>query len=88
MVSAAVTLELDGRTIRSARIALGGVAHKPWRLPAGERALRGARLERSALIAAADGAFSDARPLAQNGFKIELAKQAVVRALELAGGIS
>jgi xanthine dehydrogenase YagS FAD-binding subunit len=86
MVSAAVTLELDGATIRGARIALGGVAHRPWRLPAAERALRGARLERSALIAAADGAFSDARPLEQNGFKIELAKQTVTRALELAGG--
>jgi xanthine dehydrogenase YagS FAD-binding subunit len=88
MVSAAVTLELDGVTIRGARIALGGVAHKPWRLPAAEGALRGARLERSALIAAADGAFSDARPLEQNGFKIELAKHTVTRALELAGGAS
>jgi xanthine dehydrogenase YagS FAD-binding subunit len=88
MVSAAVTLELDGTTIRGARIALGGVAHKPWRLPAAERALRGASLERSALIAAAKGAFSDARPLEQNGFKIELAKQTVTRALELAGGAS
>jgi xanthine dehydrogenase YagS FAD-binding subunit len=83
-----VTLDLDGATIRGARIALGGVAHKPWRLPAAERALRGASLERSALIAAADGAFSDARPLEQNGFKIDLAKHTVTRALELAGGAS
>jgi xanthine dehydrogenase YagS FAD-binding subunit len=86
MVSAAVTLELDGATIRGARIALGGVAHRPWRLAAVERALRGEPLERRAFIAAAEGAFADARPLEQNGFKIELAKHTVTRALELAGG--
>jgi len=86
MVSAAVTLELNGASIRRARIALGGVAHKPWRLPDAEEALQGARLERSAYVAAVDGAFKEARALEQNGFKIELAKRTVTRALELAGG--
>ncbi|MFL5517869.1 MAG: FAD binding domain-containing protein, partial [Gemmatimonadales bacterium] len=87
MVSAAVTLDLDGRTIREARVALGGVAHKPWRLPDAERALRGVPLEHGAMTTAIGGAFGDARPLEQNGFKVRLAKNAVVRALEHAGGL-
>jgi xanthine dehydrogenase YagS FAD-binding subunit len=87
MVSAAVTLDLDGRTIRETRIALGGVAHKPWRLTQAERALRGATLEHPAITAAVAGAFDDARPLEQNGFKVTLAKNTVVRAVEHAGGV-
>jgi xanthine dehydrogenase YagS FAD-binding subunit len=87
MVSAAVTLELDGRAIRETRIALGGVAHKPWRLTPAERALRGTVLEQGKIRAAVDGAFDDARPLEQNGFKILLAKNTVVRGLEHAGGL-
>jgi xanthine dehydrogenase YagS FAD-binding subunit len=86
LVSAAVTLELDGRNIRSARIALGGVAHKPWRLTGAERALAGLVFERDAMAAAVHGAFASARPLEQNGFKIELAKRTVVQALLQAGG--
>jgi xanthine dehydrogenase YagS FAD-binding subunit len=90
MVSAAVTLELDGggRTIAGARIALGGVAHKPWRLGEAERSLRGAPYRQEALAAAVGGAFAGARPLEQNGFKVPLAKRAVVRALEHAGGLA
>lgn len=88
MVSAAVTLDLDERVIRGARIALGGVAHKPWRLVDAERALAGVPLEHDAMAAAVAGAFADARPLASNAFKIELAKHAVVRALEHAGGLA
>ncbi len=87
MVSAAITLELDGRTIRKTRIALGGVAHKPWRLAPAERALQGAGLEHGAITTALAGAFEDARPLEHNGFKIVLARNAVVRALEHAGGL-
>jgi xanthine dehydrogenase YagS FAD-binding subunit len=88
MVSAAVTLELNGRTIREARIALGGVAHKPWRLSSAERSLQGVALEPRAIGAAIAGAIDEARPLEQNGFKVRLAKNAVVRALEFAGGLS
>jgi xanthine dehydrogenase YagS FAD-binding subunit len=87
MVSAAATLDLNGRNIREARIALGGVAHKPWRLTEAERALRGVPLEHEAMAAAVDGAFGEARPLEQNAFKVKLAKNAVVRALEHAGGL-
>jgi xanthine dehydrogenase YagS FAD-binding subunit len=88
LVSAAVTLDLDRGTIQSARIALGGVAHKPWRLTSAERALAGARVSTEAMSHAVEGAFSDARPLQHNAFKIPLAKHAIVRALEHAGGVA
>jgi xanthine dehydrogenase YagS FAD-binding subunit len=88
MVAAAVTLDLDGRTIRSARIALGGVAHKPWRLTEAERALGGVAYQHDTMADAVKGAFAGARPLEHNRFKIELARNTVVRALELAGGLT
>ncbi|MEV0260230.1 xanthine dehydrogenase family protein subunit M [Streptomyces sp. NPDC050617] len=83
VVSAAVTLELTaGDTIGSARIALGGVAHRPWRLTAAEEALRGTALaDTDALRAAVAISFADARPLPGNGYKVELAQRAAVRAL-------
>lgn len=86
LVSAAVALDLDGERIRAAQIALGGVAPKPWRLGAAESALKGVSLDATALRAAIDGAFADARPRKHNSFKIELAKRTVVRALQTAGG--
>ena len=82
----AAAVAVDGNHIRSARLAMGGVAHKPWRLAAAEAALRGVPLdEAAALRAAIAQSFADARPLAHNGFKVELAKQnveLVVRAHE------
>ncbi|MFE7119676.1 FAD binding domain-containing protein [Streptomyces sp. NPDC057654] len=83
VVSAAATLELTvGDTIGSARIALGGVAHRPWRLTAAEEALRGTALaDTDALRAAVAISFADARPLPDNGYKVELAQRAAVRAL-------
>jgi xanthine dehydrogenase YagS FAD-binding subunit len=86
LVSAAVALAMDGKHIQQARIALGGVAPKPWRLTAAEGALSGVPLEREALRRTIEGAFGAARPLAHNSFKVELAKRTVVRALENAGG--
>jgi xanthine dehydrogenase YagS FAD-binding subunit len=88
MVSAAVTLELNGRIIHSVRIALGGVAHKPWRLVDAEAALAGVEYEHDAMATAVNRAFAEARPLEQNAFKIPLAKHTVVRALEHAGGLA
>jgi xanthine dehydrogenase YagS FAD-binding subunit len=86
LVSAAAAVSTDGPWIRTARIAMGGVAHKPWRLTEAENKLRRASLEDHARIRAAIAAsFGDARPLAHNGFKIELAKRAALRALETAG---
>lgn len=85
-VAAGLHLEADGR-IADARIALGGVAHRPWRLGAAERALRGASpTDRLAVRAAIDAAFAEARPRRGNVFKVELARRAVVRTLELVGG--
>ena len=86
LVSAAAAVATDGRRIRSARLAMGGVAHKPWRLAAAETALRGLSLDdNDTLRAAIARSFDDARPLAHNAFKIELAQRAALRALQAAG---
>ena len=87
LVSAAVAIATEGRRIRSARLAMGGVAHKPWRLTAAETALRGLSLDdNDTLRAAIARSFGDARPLAHNTFKVELAQRAAQRALQTAGG--
>jgi xanthine dehydrogenase YagS FAD-binding subunit len=89
LVSAAVAIDLDGHSIRKARIALGGVAPKPWLLSASERALRGVALsDTSALRGALGTDFTEARSGRHNGFKIELAKRTVIRALQTAGGMA
>jgi len=88
LISVAAALEVDNGRIRSARIALGGVAHKPWRAESAERALAGQNLSRENLQAAANEALSGAKPLRENGFKVEMAKRAIVRALTSAGGIA
>jgi xanthine dehydrogenase YagS FAD-binding subunit len=86
LVSAAAAVATDGRRIRSARLAMGGVAHKPWRLTAAETALRGAPLnDIDALQSAIATSFTDARPLAHNSFKVELAQRVALRALRIAG---
>jgi xanthine dehydrogenase YagS FAD-binding subunit len=86
LVSAAAAIAADGGHIRSARIAMGGVAHKPWRLTAAENALRGISLDDGdALKSAIAASFSDARPLAHNAFKVELAQRVALRALQTAG---
>ena len=89
LLSAAAALATEGNVIRDARLALGGVAPKPWRLPDAESALRGASLrDVPALRRALERDFAAARPGRQNGFKIELARRTVVRALQLAGGVA
>jgi xanthine dehydrogenase YagS FAD-binding subunit len=86
LVSAAVAVAMDRQHIISARLAVGGVAHKPWRLSDAEGALRGASLDDvDALRSAISPSFVDARPLAHNAFKIELAQRAALRALQIAG---
>jgi xanthine dehydrogenase YagS FAD-binding subunit len=84
LVSVAAALELDGDTIIEARIALGGVAHKPWRDPAAEELLRGKPANEESFRQAADWIVREARGFPHNTFKIELARRAVVRALSLA----
>jgi xanthine dehydrogenase YagS FAD-binding subunit len=89
VVSAAAVVQLSGTAVRTARIALGGVAHRPWRLPAAEQAVAGLDLaDREGLRAAVATSFTDAGPLPGNAFKIELAQRAAVRALRVAGGVA
>jgi xanthine dehydrogenase YagS FAD-binding subunit len=86
LVSAAAAVAVEGARICSARLALGGVAPKPWRLTAAESALRGVSLgDIDALSSAIAASFSEARPLAHNAFKVALAQRAALRALETAG---
>jgi xanthine dehydrogenase YagS FAD-binding subunit len=84
LVSVAVGLEMNGSTIQSAGLALGGVAHKPWRSVEAEKSLAGATAGPDAFKRAADLAVVGAKPQEHNAFKIELAKQSIVRALTLA----
>ena len=84
VVSAAASLRLEGGSIAEARIALGGVAAKPWRAHAAERALRGQPVDPHAFREAAAAALADATPSGDNAFKIELARRIVARALALA----
>jgi xanthine dehydrogenase YagS FAD-binding subunit len=84
LVSVAVGVELDGGVIKQARIALGGVAHRPWRITSAEERLNGLAAERKAFGVAADAILEGAAGFAHNGFKIELARRAIVRGLEQA----
>ncbi len=82
LVSLAAALELgDDGTIADVRLALGGVAHKPWRAWAAESVLRGARPTEANFRAAADAELADARPLEGNAFKVELARRIIVTGL-------
>jgi xanthine dehydrogenase YagS FAD-binding subunit len=81
LVSVAVGLELSGGVVGQARFALGGVAHKPWREPAAEAALRGRAPNDRNFKAAADILLRDAKGYPYNTFKIDLAHRALVRAL-------
>lgn len=86
IVSAAAAVRLDGDTIAEARVALGSVAQRPWRLPAAEQALAGRPLTREAVEPAVTAAMGDAEPREQNAFKVPMAARAAVRALLVAGG--
>jgi xanthine dehydrogenase YagS FAD-binding subunit len=86
VVSAAVALEMDVARIRQARIALGGVGTRPWRIPQVEAALAGASLDPAGLRSAAALAAQGAQGHGHNDFKIELMQRAIVRAVETAGG--
>jgi len=91
IVSAAAAVRLSrnrstGNRIAAARVALGSVAQRPWRLDAAEAGLPGTPLTREALIPVIERALAAAAPLPQNGFKVIMARNAAVRALLLAGG--
>lgn len=82
LVSAAVALDTDGEVIRDARVAMGGVGTKPWRLPAVEMALRGQPLSDATFAGAASMAPEGAMPSRQNGFKVRLMQRTLFRALQ------
>jgi xanthine dehydrogenase YagS FAD-binding subunit len=81
LVSIAVGLDVEGGTIKEARLALGGVAHKPWRDGEAEALLSGAPATRQSFLRAADAVLRDARGFGHNDFKIELARRGILRAL-------
>ena len=81
LASAAVAVDLSGGRIRDARVALGGIATKPWRSMAAERALTGKAPSTATFRAAANAALAGATPRKDNAFKVELAKRTLVRAL-------
>lgn len=89
LVSVAAALEIDaGRKITAVRIALGGVAHKPWRAQKAEQQLVGREANEKAFRAAAEAELAAAKAYAHNGFKIELAKRSIVRALTTVTGMT
>jgi xanthine dehydrogenase YagS FAD-binding subunit len=81
LVSVAVGLEMEGGMIRDVRIALGGVAHKPWRAERAEAALRGSPATEAAFRQAAEAELAAAQPLRDNAFKIELATRVIADTL-------
>lgn len=81
LVSVAAALELEGGRIKEARLALGGVAHKPWRKPEAEAALRGQAADSNTFAKAADILLGGAKGFAHNAFKIDLARRAIIRTL-------
>jgi xanthine dehydrogenase YagS FAD-binding subunit len=87
LVSVAAALEIEGGAVRDVRLALGGVAHKPWRALRAEDALRGSPATAQAFRAAMDKELASAKPLRDNAFKVELvARTATAVLCELAGG--
>ena len=82
LVSVAAVMDVDRGAIRNARIALGGVAHKPWRVVQAETSLQGKQPADDVFRAAADILLHGATPLQHNAFKVEMAKRSVVRALK------
>ena len=83
-VAAAVEIEPSGNKIVQARVALGGVAHKPWRAIKAEQLLVGKEATEANFKLAAEAEMADAKPLEHNAFKVELGKQSIVRALQMA----
>jgi xanthine dehydrogenase YagS FAD-binding subunit len=84
LVSVAAALDISNGTIREARVALGGVAHKPWRATRAEQALNGQRADEATFRRAAEAAMQGAQGTEHNRFKIELSRRAIVRALTIA----
>jgi xanthine dehydrogenase YagS FAD-binding subunit len=86
LVSVAAALDVAAGEVRDVRIAFGGLAHKPWRAYVAEQVLRGSAADEETFRRAAEAELAQARPLRDNGYKVELARRTLVRTLaELAG---
>ncbi len=81
LASAAIVIRVNGSRIESARVALGGVGTVPWRSREAEHVLEGQAADPATFRRAAEAALKDAQPASENGFKVELAKRCIVRAL-------
>jgi xanthine dehydrogenase YagS FAD-binding subunit len=88
LVSVAVALDVQGNTIRDARLAMGGVAHKPWRLTASESFLKGKTASMDNFKKAAAVAMKDAKGYGFNNFKLTLAPNTIVQSLKTVSGLS
>ena len=88
LVSVAAALDVEAGQVRDVRLALGGVAHKPWRAWKAEAALRGQPATETAFLAAIDAELADARPLRDNGFKVDLVRRTTVAVLQQLAGVS
>jgi xanthine dehydrogenase YagS FAD-binding subunit len=86
LVSVAAALDLEGGAIRDVRLALGGVAHKPWRALEAEKLLRGQPPSMENFRTAADAELAAAKPLRDNAFKIELARRTISAVLDALAG--
>ena len=86
LATATVALDMNGTTIRGARIVMGAVAPIPWRASAAERVLAGKAITEQTAMEAADAAVQGAKPMTQNAYKVQIARTAVKRAILLAAG--
>jgi xanthine dehydrogenase YagS FAD-binding subunit len=87
LVSVAAGLQLEGKTIKQARLAMGGVAHKPWRLTAAEQSLQGKQASIEVFQQAAEIAMRGAKGYGDNDFKLKLSPNSIVEALRIASGV-
>ena len=87
LVSVAAVMETEGHRVREARIVMGAVGPIPWRVPEAEHVLAGATIDSAVAASAADLALKNAKPLADNAYKVPIAKALVRRAILQAGGI-
>lgn len=88
LVSVAAALDMDGHTIKDARLAMGGVAHKPWRLTSAENFLKGKSASEANFKQAATIAMKDAKGYGQNNFKLKMAPNTIVETLKTVSGLS
>jgi xanthine dehydrogenase YagS FAD-binding subunit len=88
LATATVVLDMNGTTVRAARVVMGAVAPIPWRSPAAEAALAGKAMTEYAAMDAADAAVENATAMTQNGYKLQIARTAVKRAIIQAAGLT